>query len=343
MKKLLLISISFAFLSTSLSAQIEMNSAGDVGIGVSPASGINLYTPEAKITKLGINATNNTTYELLLDGQVKLACGIATPILMDCYLGPYEISLYPSTTNKNFIGRSTAAFNQMWAYDFTDVSDARQKENIVNLSDALKTVLKLQGVKYDIKKEYSYDASKITDQEIIDAYEKDRKNKIGFLAQDVYTILPEVVTYDESEDAYGISYSKVVPVLVEAIKEQQAQIESLQSQVTSLTSLSSDFKAASTNLEPTLDPLDISSDLFQNAPNPFSDETTIKYFLGENVNDASIFIYDMTGKQLKAYKLHHIGSGEINIYGGEFQAGMYMYSLISNGHVIGSRQMILTE
>ncbi len=115
----------------------------------------------------------------------------------------------------------------MYSYHFTNPSDRRQKENIRNITGALDLVLKLTGVRYDMKKKFAYNDTLIKDPKIIAKLETLRKNQIGFIAQDVNTVLPEVVTHDDSTDIYSIDYSKVVPVLVEAIKEQQLQIDSL--------------------------------------------------------------------------------------------------------------------
>lgn len=52
---------------------------------------------------------------------------------------------------------------------------------------------------------------------------KKRKNHIGFIAQEVFQILPEVVHYDDSADIYTMDYSKMIPLLVEAVKEQQTK------------------------------------------------------------------------------------------------------------------------
>ena len=53
--------------------------------------------------------------------------------------------------------------------------------------------------------------------------------------------------------------------------------------------------------------------------------------------------HDMSGKQLKNYELHPEGSGEVVIKGGELDSGMYMYTMIADGEIIGSKQMILTQ
>ena len=79
-------------------------------------------------------------------------------------------------------------------------------------------ILKLQGVKYDLKKEYAYSDTMVKYSKVKTKLEKSRKNKIGFLSQDVYKVIPEVVVYDDSTDIYGICYERIIPVLVEAIK-----------------------------------------------------------------------------------------------------------------------------
>jgi hypothetical protein len=101
--------------------------------------------------------------------------------------------------------------------DVTAYSDIRVKENILNIVDPLNTVLKLRGVSYNR----------------IDT--DDKTTKIGFIAQEIEKIVPEVVSYDELEDRYSVSYGNVTALLVEAIKEQQTQIEELKTIINGLT------------------------------------------------------------------------------------------------------------
>ena len=51
----------------------------------------------------------------------------------------------------------------------------------------------------------------------------------------------------------------------------------------------------------------------------------------------------MAGKQLKSYNLNEFYGGEISIEGGELDAGMYMYSLVTDGIIVGTKQMLLTK
>ena len=348
MKKLFLISMSIAILSVTSNAQIEMNSSGQVGIGTSPSSSYDLISIKGKMNtlRLGQYGTMPSGASFYSYGGSSFNGTYASAAISfgtRQYYSSYYTRMSPTVNNVCDLGSSSYAYRYIYTYYVYELSDKRLKENIQNINGALGIVMDLKGVRYDLKKDDAFDESIISNEEEKASRDADRKDNIGFLAQDVYDVIPEVVNYDDSTDIYSVCYTRLIPVLVEAIKEQQAQVESLQSQVTALTSLSSDFKAASTNLEPTLDPLDISSELFQNAPNPFSEETTIKYFLSENVDNAIVYIYDLTGKQLKNYKLSHSGSGELIIFAREFNPGTYLYTLIADGLVIESKQMILTD
>jgi DNA anti-recombination protein RmuC len=59
-------------------------------------------------------------------------------------------------------------------------------------------------------------------------------NKIGLIAQEVRKVIPEVVVGDEAKENLGMNYAEMVPVLINAIKEQQQQIEILMKQVKAL-------------------------------------------------------------------------------------------------------------
>ncbi|MCA0448003.1 MAG: tail fiber domain-containing protein [Bacteroidetes bacterium] len=104
---------------------------------------------------------------------------------------------------------------------WSSTSDIRFKKNISALVNSLQKVLTLRGVSFDWKTdEFSERNFKSS-------------NQIGFIAQEVKDILPEVVNID-SEGYYSVEYDKVVPVMVEAIKEQQKTIESQKGELNSL-------------------------------------------------------------------------------------------------------------
>jgi hypothetical protein len=95
-------------------------------------------------------------------------------------------------------------------------SDARWKKNVLTLSTAssLDKILALNPVAYEWKTD-EYPEMKFSNG-----------TQLGFIAQDVENIIPEVVTTD-SEGYKGISYEKIIPVLTSAMQEQQREIEQL--------------------------------------------------------------------------------------------------------------------
>lgn len=119
-----------------------------------------------------------------------------------------------STTSgsyRAYIGGSLYAEGDIVAY-----SDRRKKENIITVDNALDTVNKLRGVYYN----------RIDDDS--------KRRQVGVIAQETQEVLPEVVTYAEDIDEYGVAYGNITGVLIEAIKEQQTQIEELKQLVNQL-------------------------------------------------------------------------------------------------------------
>jgi hypothetical protein len=92
-------------------------------------------------------------------------------------------------------------------------SSIRWKENVQPIDNALDKVLSLQGVLYDWKPEHG------------------GKRDIGFIAEEVARILPEIVQMDaDGIHALGLDYSRLVPVLVEAIKQLKAENDATRAQ-----------------------------------------------------------------------------------------------------------------
>ena len=95
----------------------------------------------------------------------------------------------------------------------TEISQREMKTNISNIENILPSVLQLQGVSFDWKKD------------------KNEKNHYGLIAEEVDKVLPNLVSHDSEGKALGIQYSKMTAVLLEALKEQQVQIEELKSKL----------------------------------------------------------------------------------------------------------------
>ncbi|MDX9929617.1 MAG: tail fiber domain-containing protein [Bacteroidales bacterium] len=114
---------------------------------------------------------------------------------------------------------------------WNSASDARLKKNVASISGALDKVLAMRGVSF----------------EWIDGERFDREKHIGFLAQEVVTIVPEAVK--ESEGLLSMDYSSLTSVLVEAVKEQQKIIDALSSEVEMLKTRQQEFDKLKAEME----------------------------------------------------------------------------------------------
>jgi hypothetical protein len=102
---------------------------------------------------------------------------------------------------------------------WTTYSDGRLKTNRTEISYGLNEIMKLEPLKYFHHNSVSENGKLIISD--------DGNFNIGFVAQDLFKIIPEIVTRPENEnsDLWSVSYDKLTPVLVKAIQDQQKIIE----------------------------------------------------------------------------------------------------------------------
>jgi hypothetical protein len=83
--------------------------------------------------------------------------------------------------------------------------------------------------------------------------------------------------------------------------------------------------------------------LKQNQPNPFNGQTTINYFLPESTQKAQLQINDINGKILKVETITSTGHGQLNFDAKALPQGTYSYSLLVDGQLVETKQMILVK
>ena len=96
-----------------------------------------------------------------------------------------------------------------------DVSDIRLKENIVPLENAIEKVSSINSIYFNNKGE------------------SEEMREVGVIAQEVEKVLPEVVS-ENAEGYKSVDYTKLTPLLIEAVKEQQKVIEALNKRIEKL-------------------------------------------------------------------------------------------------------------
>ena len=90
------------------------------------------------------------------------------------------------------------------------------------------------------------------------------------------------------------------------------------------------------------DPRNDKSMLEQNNPNPFTENTTIRYYIAQTSGSAVIRITNLNGVAINTFKIQAKGAGQILISGNSLTAGTYIYELIVDGKQIDSKRMVLT-
>lgn len=83
--------------------------------------------------------------------------------------------------------------------------------------------------------------------------------------------------------------------------------------------------------------------LNQNVPNPFAEQTTISYFLPDNIIRAQIIFSDQSGKIIKTIDLTDKGRGMLNVFANDLTNGIYTYSLIIDGQTIETKRMVKAQ
>jgi len=232
---LLALTISF-----SMNAQVSTNSTSPTGIYAS-AMGNGTTASGNESTAMGYDTTASGEastamgYKTTASAQGSTAMGKLTTAsdFASVVIGQYNSSGSSATSANSFstsapafvIGNGTAsnaksdAFKVMFNGDTTvsndltvsgDVvisSDARLKSNIVSLGSTLPKLLQIDGKSYEMK----------------------GKQKIGVLAQEIQEVFPELVSEDDNE-MLAVNYQGLVPVLINALKEQQSEIDRLKKQ-----------------------------------------------------------------------------------------------------------------
>ena len=152
---------------------------------------------------------------------------------------------------------------------------------------------------------------------------------------------PNLVKQD-NKGFYSIDYISLIPVLVEAIKDQHERIVGLESRIFD-TKSSKDIQSYNTS---SFDPNPQNSTgatLQQNIPNPFNESTIIKYSIPKIESFAMINIYDLQGSQVKSFNVENTGGGELLVPVSELKPGLYIYNLIVDGVEVSSKRMVLTD
>ena len=216
-------------------------------------------------------------------------------------------------------------------------SDYRLKENIRHINDGtLDKIMGMNVVSYKLKN-IEVDMGD-TATKVYHAYPEDSRilktDHYGLIAQELREIYPDLV-YEGSDGYLSVNYIEIIPLLIKSIQELRLQVDEL---------ADSPEKAVLRNGGTTnTDDIINTAVLYQNNPNPFTENTSIKCVIPQDVAKADLYIYDMNGHQIESRNIGQRGNVSLLIEGNSLDAGMYLYSLITDGTVVDTKRMILTR
>jgi hypothetical protein len=289
--------------------------------------------------------------------------------------GSMALGVNATVTASNQVRVGTNAITSIGGYvNWSNISDGRVKKNIKSNVPGLAFINKLNPVTYNLDleaadrilqvqtlKDKEGKAVQFSAEESIARKAKEQIIYTGFVAQDVEKAAKQT-GYDFSgvdaakndKDLYGLRYSDFVVPLVKAVQELSEQNNEKDKQINDLTKeiagikeqlnlLLQQTKATSTSSDGLKKYNDASATLEQNIPNPFTNNTIIKYIIPLSAKNAAINVYNSNGQLLKTVNLIAKGSGQINLNASEFSAGTYYYNLVMDGLKSASNKMILVK
>jgi hypothetical protein len=201
--------------SAALTERMRIDASGQVGIGCSP--GVKLAV--AGTGTIGSFSSAGLSSSATLQVQAHNGAGYDARLYFECP-GSNSGGLTYERANSRLYAYSQSEFSGPYVTalgtSWTTGSDIRLKTNIEDINYGITSVMALSPKKYN----YINNAD---------------KKCLGFIAQEVINILPELIdTPEDSETMMGIEYQAFIPVLVKAIQEQQTLIESLTARITTL-------------------------------------------------------------------------------------------------------------
>ncbi len=297
--------------------------------------GISAMTVDLAHKSIGIGTTNTENFKVKIVHGNNLLNGLA---IENSNNPGIEWSLFTGAGNSplNFI-RDGALLGQISfpTGQYLALSDERLKTNIRPMSSVLEKIKQLKPSTYQFKK----------------ATEK--QDHDGFIAQDVMKIFPALVSHtvfkENNTDVYTMDYSGFGVIAIKGLQELMKQNDSLKSEIGNLKtnimrittmlnigSQSTGSGAGKTNIVLT------DASLEQNIPNPVTNSASIGYNIPSIISSAQIIITDRSGRTMKQVNVTP-GKGTINIDASVLTPGTYNYSLVVNGKVISTKQMMVAK
>ncbi|MFW5879686.1 MAG: tail fiber domain-containing protein [bacterium] len=302
-----------------LSAQIKINSIGNIGLGgnaltdyklrIYGATRFDYYTP-------GTNYSGFASLELSTNQYKEYGMHISGPTQT-----PYKLYVV----------------GDAYAHQWLPVSDKRLKKNIryIDNNSVLPQLMKVKGKKYEFKNQEELQNVYIdinTDKtHKIEAPQLPKGRQYGLIAQELEKLFPELVQADGYSGTKAINYDGMIPLLLEAIKQLNTEKEIIkkhicQANTTSTFSIENNEYLSLSNSSFNRDVI-----LSKNFPNPCNYQTNINMYLPLDIRNAELHICNSYGTEIQSYAISRRGDISIMLDASSMPPGNYYYMLVADG------------
>lgn len=291
-------------------------------------------------------------------------------VKMSAFNGDYIVAEWNYNGQRNYLPRFTI-YDGVRLDRLSVSSDDNHKSSIRNIQYALPRLMRLNGVTYNYKPLDNIQpvgnvgeierAEGLTEKEdlarqLATSALQSRgfgDTRYGLITSEIIDLFPEIVEFDSLGNQY-VNYLEMIPIIVSAFRELYTAIENrgvsldlIEDYEDYLRGMQSDSTVdhesrahRSTNSNSSITNGAV---LYQNSPNPFTSATTIEYFIPTDATSANILVFNLTGELMQSYPIHAFGNGQVVISGSTLNAGMYIYSLVVDEQIVGTKRMVLTK
>lgn len=319
--------------------RLSITNSGNIGIGVSTPTNAKLQfanTVGNKITLFesstgvaygfGINDYNLSTY---------IPNGARFSVRTNGYNGAEKFVV---TSDGNVgIGTTTPSDKlrvegDIRCFNIFTNSDRRYKTGIQTLEGALDKVLAMRGASYNFAASQipaDYTASK----------------QVGFIAQEMKEVMPELVKAD-ADGMMSVNYIGVIPVLVEALKEQHEVIEEKETRIAALEAKNNELQTRLARIEAALGiaadrqeaPAAVTATV---SPNPSAGIVIVSLNQPASAKSVIVKIVDNTGREIASRNATGAGSLQFDL--SQFPAGVYVAQVFVDGSLLSSNKVQLVK
>lgn len=328
-------------------SSIFVAASGNVGMGTeSPGAELHVNASDASETEVHIQNTNGTTQSVGLR-----------------MINPAREWNYQLRNNGNWRIRNVTDGSDALEIDGTNnnittsgditangvllTSDLRLKQDVQPYTEGISVLKQLNPISY----KFNGKADFKTNRTHYSVGAQELKEAAPFLVHDFMFEEENSEGRVVSQENYlKIDLSGITWTLVNAVKEQQEELEEKDKEILELkeelSSIKDQIEALSNAIE-NFEEQDVylkggqTPSIGQNIPNPYQSETKIDYFIPEHSTSAKINFYDLSGKLLKEVTLNDHGNGRLNLQALNLPSGTYTYSLIVDQQVFDSKKMIV--